>query len=66
MLDEIGEGAEFLATPLTNDRDTELLERYLREVWACLSRGSARRQATGADGGCSRIQLLLLSAGFPL
>lgn len=34
MLDEIGEDVAFLAAPLTNDRVTELHERYLRGFWA--------------------------------
>jgi len=34
MLDEIGEDVAFLAAPLTNDRLTELHERYLRGFWA--------------------------------
>jgi hypothetical protein len=34
MLDEIGEDIAFLAAPLTNDKVTELHERYLRGFWA--------------------------------
>lgn len=34
ILDEIGEDIAFLAAAVTNDRETELHERYLRGFWA--------------------------------